>query len=403
MKRSELFLDDYATIGPVYKRILDGKEYEIEQYQGDHANEYCIYEVKKGVRDGSAALFSHGMVKMRWRMKKGVRDGKYVVFENGVAVREGAWSDVDVNEERVIENRRHGMVMAIRLDGKLIYMGEFNQSMERNGNGYEYEDGELKRYGKWENDKLIELKQEFTDAHEMIEYGSDSTSCLLSQQPVYIGGYKWDERNGVMKRDGYGRILNVSTGICEYESKWDNGDELESERIPLFHGWYCDHESEESIRHVAYPLITIGKEIAISNIFETKELVIANGKCNGPDITVLSLSNIPALKRITIGDHCFGSVRSFEVSDMNELESLVVGEDCFTRAHNWRQVVKCKPDNRSLKIMNCPKLKAIQIGNDSFSDYDSFEVTSVPSIHSIQLDDRCFYHAPSFCLKGRVE
>ena len=176
MKRSELFLDDYATIGPVYKRILDGKEYEIEQYQGDHANEYCIYEVKKGVRDGSAALFSHGMVKMRWRMKKGVRDGKYVVFENGVAVREGAWSDVDVNEERVIENRRHGMVMAIRLDGKLIYMGEFNQSMERNGNGYEYEDGELKRYGKWENDKLIELKQEFTDAHEMIEYGSDTTS-----------------------------------------------------------------------------------------------------------------------------------------------------------------------------------------------------------------------------------
>ena len=58
------------------RKSVRGKEYEIERYQGDHANEYCVYEVKDGVRDGTAELFDNGMVKMeneewsaRWSLR----------------------------------------------------------------------------------------------------------------------------------------------------------------------------------------------------------------------------------------------------------------------------------------------------------------------------------------------
>ena len=91
-KGAELLLNGYSTRGKTIYKSYGGREYEIERYQGEHANEYCVYEVKDGVRDGTAELFDDGMVKMRWTMKQGVRDGSYVLFDKGVVVREGTWN-----------------------------------------------------------------------------------------------------------------------------------------------------------------------------------------------------------------------------------------------------------------------------------------------------------------------
>ena len=55
-------------MGLPIKKTYNGKEYEIERYQGDHSREYCVYEMKNGIRDGSAELFENGMVKLRWLM-----------------------------------------------------------------------------------------------------------------------------------------------------------------------------------------------------------------------------------------------------------------------------------------------------------------------------------------------
>ena len=65
VKESELLLSGYFTRGVTVKRSCGGKDFEIEYYQGDHANEYCVYEENCGLRDGTAELFENGMVKMR--------------------------------------------------------------------------------------------------------------------------------------------------------------------------------------------------------------------------------------------------------------------------------------------------------------------------------------------------
>lgn len=193
-------MDGYMTKGKVIKKCNKGKQYEIERFQGKHENEYCVYEVKKGVRHGTAELFDDGVLKLRWTMRNGVRYGSYVLFDKGVAARKGRWEDIGQSEERVIENRPSQLVMVIRVEGVVVYEGGFNNQMQRDGPGYEYENGVLKRFGKWEEDELVQLEQRYVDENEMIEYGCGSPTDLLSHRPIYIGGYRWNELTGLMER-----------------------------------------------------------------------------------------------------------------------------------------------------------------------------------------------------------
>ena len=58
----------------------------------------------------------------------------------------------------------------------------------------------------------------------------------------------------------------------------------------------------------------------------------------------------------------------------------------------------------SYRIVNCPKLKSIQIGDGSFNDYHSFELNNLPSLQSIDIGDwYCFNWAPSFSLTGLID
>ena len=61
---------------------------------------------------------------------------------------------------------------------------------------------------------------------------------------------------------------------------------------------------------------------------ESSEWVVGNGKCNNFNDS-LSISGYSKLKRIVIGDECFGKVRLFELDGLNELESVEIGQRSF--------------------------------------------------------------------------
>ena len=63
-----------------------------------------------------------------------------------------------------------------------------------------------------------------------------------------------------------------------------------------------------------------------------------------------------SLKRIVIGEECFVKVRVFELDRLGELESVVIGERSFMISSEERRDGSCR-------IVNCPKLKSIQIGD----------------------------------------
>ena len=108
---------------------------------------------------------------------------------------------------------------------------------------------------------------------------------------------------------------------------------------------------------------------------------------------ILSNNSLPQLKSITIGDNCFQHVREFVVDGLASLESMKIGEYCF-------QMGDGKRDDGICRITNCPNLRQLEIGDDSFGDFQSFELSNVNSLQSIQFGSWCFWYAEAFSLKG---
>ena len=132
----------------------------------------------------------------------------------------------------------------------------------------------------------------------------------------------------------------------------------------------------------------------IMNCPKLKSIQIGDGSFS--DYHSIELNNLPSLQSIIIGNDCFGNVRVFELNGLGELESVVIGERSFMISSEERRDGSCR-------IVNCPKLKSIQIGDKSFSDYHSFELNNLPSLQSIDIGAWCFFYAPSFSLTGLID
>ena len=98
------------------------------------------------------------------------------------------------------------------------------------------------------------------------------------------------------------------------------------------------------------------------------------------------------LKSISIGNHCFQHVREFVIDGLESLESVKIGEWCFT-------IDRGKRDDGLCRITNCPNLRQLEIGCGSFRDFKSFELSNVNSLQSIKFGKYCLKYA-DFSLKG---
>ena len=107
---------------------------------------------------------------------------------------------------------------------------------------------------------------------------------------------------------------------------------------------------------------------------------------------ILSTNLFNQLKSITIGCSCFKNVREFAIDGLERLESVKIGEKCFGISMNRR-------DDGICRIVNCPNLRQLESGDYSFSYFKSFELSDLNSIQSIKFGERCFVFA-DFSLKG---
>ena len=140
--------------------------------------------------------------------------------------------------------------------------------------------------------------------------------------------------------------------------------------------------------YIPYDMLKLAKS--------SNTMTISNGLLNGDDITSFNITNNGYLKRIVIGDGCFGKVRVVGLDRLDELESVVIGKKSFMINYSERS-------DGSYRIVNCPKLKSIQVGSYSFYDYHSFELNNLPSLQSIDIGDFCFRYAPLFSLTGLID
>ena len=112
------------------------------------------------------------------------------------------------------------------------------------------------------------------------------------------------------------------------------------------------------------------------------KIIVDNGVSES-SLTELDLTQFSQLKRLEIGDHCFTYVNELRLIGMNELESVVIGSNCFTKEKNSNG----NDPNRRFNLKNCPKLKSLKIGYDSFSDYSVCEIDNMDALEVIEMGD----------------
>ena len=412
-KESRYLLNDYIT-SEKKKISINGIDYEVTLYQGDHSSEYLLSEMKDGKVEGRCQLFNRGILSLSWMMKNGKRIGGVTEYENGKAISKEGWDSLLGNgsgDRRIIENSKEGLKMTIRSksqngedeDGCVIYRGGFDEEMNRDGYGIEcdIENGKEKIEGYWSKDKLIQMIREFdAEKNQMIEYAEseDNDECnveLLNRIPMYIGGYSIED--GKYVRNGKGYLIDKVSGTANRESEWENGIEKKESGIDLYEGWYVKGMSE-SIRSVLHnenpseiktkPTVNVpAKRIEIHDSsdlsamdLKVTELVICSNSCNY--LNDLNLNKYKWLESIEIGDDCFGSVKTIKINGLNRLKTIKIGNNSFTQVKNTYG----DDESKSFHILNCESLESIEIGEFSFSDFaGEFELKNLPQLQSIQI------------------
>ncbi|KAK8825401.1 hypothetical protein WA538_003097 [Blastocystis sp. DL] len=353
----------------------NGKCFEMENGK---VKRVCIYE--KGVMKRVMQEFD-GSTMTEYNNGKRVYKGGLKGDMNSGFVREGKGSELDENErvkrvcvyengrmKRVVQEFNGGKMVEYDENGKKVYEGGFN-GFDRNGKGYCFNvDGKDMEVCLYENGQLKRVIQMFN--------GNEMTENDANGKRVYVGGYAGDVKIGFV-RNGKGKEMDGNGNVI-YTGDWKNGK----------------RNGEGKEMDASGRVVKSGKWVD----GEYQEMIVGNNGYNDGSVTELKLSGLARLKRIVIGNECFGKVRVFELDRLSELESVVIGEKSFTYAKTYDDIQNSKRTDGSYRIVNCPKLKSIQIGGYSFSDYNSFELNNLPSLQSIDIGSFGFEYAPSFSL-----
>ena len=124
---------------------------------------------------------------------------------------------------------------------------------------------------------------------------------------------------------------------------------------------------------------------------DAEQWIIGNELYNKTSTMELTIKDYPHLKRIVIGNNCFKRIKVLDIENLSELESITIGSNSFTGKDG------------SCRIVNCPKLKSIQIKHESFYNYHSFEVNNLPSLRFISMGNKCYHDVSSLLFSGWVD
>ena len=266
------------------------------------------------------------------------------------------------------DKKRMVVLTADGIESELIKMDisgmRENVIIDLNFGGRRWEGGELKGkpfgfgYEYSEDDNLV--YEGFVFEGMKVCFGKEwnddgNNNCLM-----YEGCYCNDERCG----NGISYDLN---GNVDFEGEWTNN-----------HGM-----TENETKLNVYSLLCI-------------EMFLVNDRIiKGKNITSLHFSPLLLrLKQIEISDHSCNEVRGFILDGLPNLQIVKIGSSCF------RAVVK-DYSNDIFRITNCPNLRELDIGYRSYCYFHSFELSNLNSLQSIYLGDFCFMNANEFSLLSK--
>ena len=264
---------------------------------------------------------------------------------------------IEMDSSRMKENE----IIDLNVEGRRWEGGELNGKPF--GFGCEYsEDGNLAYEGFVFEGKRVCFGKEWND--------DVNNNCLM-----YEGGYWNGERWG----KGISYDLN---GNVDYEGEWMNN-----------HG-ITENDLKNDLKNDLIVPMSIEEFVIGNELFNDEDTtslhfslflpllkrIIIGNKCF-KHVRKVVLDGLESLESVKIGIGCFKI-------DYNKRYD---GVFCISGKER---------DDGVCRITNCPNLRQLEIGNYSFVDFKSFELFNVNSLQSIKFGGYCFQYAEDFSLKG---
>ena len=106
-------------------------------------------------------------------------------------------------------------------------------------------------------------------------------------------------------------------------------------------------------------------------------LIVDTNTCNDPSITHLDLSSFKDLRVFKVGDYSFAYVEELKLVELEKLERVVIGVNCFSKENN-----SCH-----FSLKNCQHVKELKMGRYSFRGYSTCEIEEDDSLEVIEIGE----------------
>lgn len=329
----------------------------IQYFKGEHKSEYLIQSGRE-VRH-----YRHGLLEGSWVISNQDIIGEFERFNDGCAKYRQEWKQLTEDTWMRTVNGREGCIKEIVEANKerVIYRGGLDENGNRHGKGIEFYDNleRPKIEGIWEGGKLKLIIRLFK-GNIMTEFcNTEDNSKVSSRTPIYYGEYKYDKVHNSFVRHGNGSLIN-KLGIAHKKGRWDNG--IEKEFCDLIDGWYKVAENP------------------LKDQPDTKAIIVNSGAFEKEGF--LNLSQYKKVVTIEIGKNNFKNVDHFEISGIDTLQTLSIGDYSFYKNEREDRFF------RTCSIVDCKNLRSIKMGVHCFHYYSNrFELVQLPSLEHLEIGD----------------
>lgn len=97
---------------------------------------------------------------------------------------------------------------------------------------------------------------------------------------------------------------------------------------------------------------------------DVETILFSDNVCNDSGITKWEVSDLKNLKVLKIGNNCLQHVSSFTLKSMKKLKRVEIGVGCFAN------------EGSAFEVIDCPKLKSVQIGDGSCRNWTEMDMKS---------------------------
>ena len=143
---------------------------------------------------------------------------------------------------------------------------------------------------------------------------------------------------------------------------------------------------------------------------DAEEFIVEDGECSDAEITKLNLTKFTSLKRISIGANAYSSVTSLMLTGLTNLQNITIGNECFNSVSTFETTGfnnllnltigdYCFANVDVLKIEGLDKLERVTIGRNSFTRTNAygnptplFSLKNCPMLKEVQIGTNSFYH-----------